>query len=502
MCNDFCPSTIAFHVLLCVLCQRLLSFYDCLPCSVVCALSTTSVLLRLPSMFCCVCSVNDFCPTIAFHVLLCVLCQRLLSFYDCLPCSVACALSTTSVLLRLPSMFCCVCSVNDFCPSTIAFHVLLCVLCQRLLSFYDCLPCSVVCALSTTSVLLRSPSMFCCVCSVNDFCPSTIAFHVLLCVLCQRRLSFYDCLPCSVVCALSTTSVLLRLPSMFCCVCSVNDVCPSTIAFHVLLCVLCQRLLSFYYCLPCSVVCDLSTTSVLLRLPSMFCCVCSVNDFCPSTIAFHVLLCVLCQRLLSFYDCLPCSVVCALSTTSVLLRLPTMFCCVCSVNDFCPSTIAYHVLLCVLCQRLLSFYDCLPCFVVCALSTTSVLLRLPSMFCCVCSVNDFCPSTIAFHVLLCVICQRLLSFYDCLPCSVVCALSTTSVLLRSPSMFCCVCSVNDFCPSTIAFHVLLQFRRSYPDIYCQRFPTSESESNLFPDKPKIKPALFGRPLQKLRSLRL
>ncbi|ELU12460.1 hypothetical protein CAPTEDRAFT_172714 [Capitella teleta] len=50
---------------------------------------------------------------------------------------------------------------------------------------------------------------------------------------------------------------------------------------------------------------------------------------------------------------------------------------------------------------------------------------------------------------------------------------------------------------------LKQFQKNYPAIYAKRFPTSESEKELFPEKPRIKPALMNQPLRfKLKSLRL
>ncbi|XP_013405001.1 DEP domain-containing protein 1B isoform X2 [Lingula anatina] len=48
---------------------------------------------------------------------------------------------------------------------------------------------------------------------------------------------------------------------------------------------------------------------------------------------------------------------------------------------------------------------------------------------------------------------------------------------------------------------LKQFKNSYPEIYSHRFPTSQSEADFFPAKPKIKQPLLSRPLQRLRSLR-
>ena len=51
-------------------------------------------------------------------------------------------------------------------------------------------------------------------------------------------------------------------------------------------------------------------------------------------------------------------------------------------------------------------------------------------------------------------------------------------------------------------YMFLQFQKHYPDIYTGRFPTSQSESDLFPNKPRIKPPLLARPLHKLRNLRL
>ncbi len=35
-----------------------------------------------------------------------------------------------------------------------------------------------------------------------------------------------------------------------------------------------------------------------------------------------------------------------------------------------------------------------------------------------------------------------------------------------------------------------QFQKEYPDIYSRRFPTTESEAQLFADKPKIKPPML------------
>ncbi|XP_051541796.1 DEP domain-containing protein 1B-like [Myxocyprinus asiaticus] len=44
---------------------------------------------------------------------------------------------------------------------------------------------------------------------------------------------------------------------------------------------------------------------------------------------------------------------------------------------------------------------------------------------------------------------------------------------------------------------LKQFQRSHPEIYCRRFPTSESEAALFPEKPqRIKPQLMSLTLKK------
>ncbi|KTF86730.1 hypothetical protein cypCar_00019507 [Cyprinus carpio] len=34
------------------------------------------------------------------------------------------------------------------------------------------------------------------------------------------------------------------------------------------------------------------------------------------------------------------------------------------------------------------------------------------------------------------------------------------------------------------------FQKEYPDIYLRRFPTTESEAQLFADKPKIKPPML------------
>lgn len=47
-----------------------------------------------------------------------------------------------------------------------------------------------------------------------------------------------------------------------------------------------------------------------------------------------------------------------------------------------------------------------------------------------------------------------------------------------------------------------QFQKEYPDIYARRFPTTESEAQLFADKPKIKPPmLIGMRKAKAFSLR-
>lgn len=35
-----------------------------------------------------------------------------------------------------------------------------------------------------------------------------------------------------------------------------------------------------------------------------------------------------------------------------------------------------------------------------------------------------------------------------------------------------------------------QFQKEYPDIYSRRFPTTESEAQLFAEKPKIKPPML------------
>lgn len=35
-----------------------------------------------------------------------------------------------------------------------------------------------------------------------------------------------------------------------------------------------------------------------------------------------------------------------------------------------------------------------------------------------------------------------------------------------------------------------QFQKEYPDIYSRRFPNTESEAQLFADKPKIKPPML------------
>ncbi|KAK2164134.1 hypothetical protein LSH36_68g05011 [Paralvinella palmiformis] len=49
---------------------------------------------------------------------------------------------------------------------------------------------------------------------------------------------------------------------------------------------------------------------------------------------------------------------------------------------------------------------------------------------------------------------------------------------------------------------LKQFQKNHPDIYAKRFPNSQSEVELFPEKPKIKSVRLIKPLQKLRNLRL
>ncbi|XP_071118209.1 DEP domain-containing protein 1B-like [Haliotis cracherodii] len=49
---------------------------------------------------------------------------------------------------------------------------------------------------------------------------------------------------------------------------------------------------------------------------------------------------------------------------------------------------------------------------------------------------------------------------------------------------------------------LKQFSKTYPSLYYRRFPTSESEAEVIPPKPKIKPPLLVKPLMKLRGLRL
>ncbi|KAM6223408.1 DEP domain-containing protein 1B isoform 3-T3 [Rhynchocyon petersi] len=56
---------------------------------------------------------------------------------------------------------------------------------------------------------------------------------------------------------------------------------------------------------------------------------------------------------------------------------------------------------------------------------------------------------------------------------------------------------------------LKQFQKSYPEVYLQRFPTPESETLLFPEKPKPKPPLLlwalkkpFQPFQRTRSFRM
>uniref|UniRef100_A0A4W3K546 DEP domain-containing protein 1B n=1 Tax=Callorhinchus milii TaxID=7868 RepID=A0A4W3K546_CALMI len=56
---------------------------------------------------------------------------------------------------------------------------------------------------------------------------------------------------------------------------------------------------------------------------------------------------------------------------------------------------------------------------------------------------------------------------------------------------------------------LKQFQKSYPDVYQNRFPTTESEALLFPEKPKLKPQLMFftmkksfQPFQRTRSFRM
>ncbi|XP_046560281.1 DEP domain-containing protein 1A-like isoform X2 [Haliotis rubra] len=49
---------------------------------------------------------------------------------------------------------------------------------------------------------------------------------------------------------------------------------------------------------------------------------------------------------------------------------------------------------------------------------------------------------------------------------------------------------------------LKQFSKTYPSLYYRRFPTAESEAEVIPPKPKIKPPLLVKPLMKLRGLRL
>lgn len=47
-----------------------------------------------------------------------------------------------------------------------------------------------------------------------------------------------------------------------------------------------------------------------------------------------------------------------------------------------------------------------------------------------------------------------------------------------------------------------QFQKEYPDIYSRRFPNTESEAQLFADKPKIKPPmLIGMRKSKAFSIR-
>ncbi|XP_041357384.1 DEP domain-containing protein 1B-like isoform X2 [Gigantopelta aegis] len=48
---------------------------------------------------------------------------------------------------------------------------------------------------------------------------------------------------------------------------------------------------------------------------------------------------------------------------------------------------------------------------------------------------------------------------------------------------------------------LKQFQKTYPELYAKRFPTQESEDEVMPAKPKIKPPLLAKPLMKLRGLR-
>ncbi|KAM7320884.1 hypothetical protein ACRRTK_020137 [Alexandromys fortis] len=55
----------------------------------------------------------------------------------------------------------------------------------------------------------------------------------------------------------------------------------------------------------------------------------------------------------------------------------------------------------------------------------------------------------------------------------------------------------------------VQFQKSYPEVYQERFPTPESEALLFPEKPKPKPQLFMwalrkpfQPFQRTRSFRM
>ena len=54
----------------------------------------------------------------------------------------------------------------------------------------------------------------------------------------------------------------------------------------------------------------------------------------------------------------------------------------------------------------------------------------------------------------------------------------------------------------LILYLLFQFQKTYPDIYSKRFPTSESEAELFPNKPKIKQPLLARPLLRFRNIRL
>ncbi|KAL5015876.1 hypothetical protein ScPMuIL_005465 [Solemya velum] len=49
---------------------------------------------------------------------------------------------------------------------------------------------------------------------------------------------------------------------------------------------------------------------------------------------------------------------------------------------------------------------------------------------------------------------------------------------------------------------LKQFQKSYPDLYCRRFPNKKLEAGAMLEKPKIKPPLLVKPLLKLKGLRI